>query len=43
MENNMDYRIIERYGHFEVYVNEEFFCSADTMIEAVHEVENNRC
>lgn len=37
----MDYEVIERYGHFEVYVNGEFFCSADRMSEAVQEVESN--
>lgn len=37
----MSYKIIEKYGHFEVYIDGKFFCSADTMIEAVQEVENN--
>ena len=36
----MAYNIIQRYGHYEVYINGEFFCSADNWTEAVKEVEN---
>ena len=36
----MDYRIFEKYGHYEVYIDGEFYCSADTMEEAVHEIRN---
>ena len=34
----MSYRIIENHGHYEVCVDGEFYCSADTMAEAVHEL-----
>lgn len=27
------------YDHFEVYINGRFYCSADTWIEAVREIE----
>ena len=36
----MDYRIINNNGHYEVYINGKFFCSADTMTEAIHEAVN---
>lgn len=36
----MSYRIIENNGHYDVYIEGEFFCSADTMAEAVHEVKS---
>lgn len=36
----MNYKIVTNHGHYEVYVDGEFFCSTDTMIEAVREVEN---
>ena len=36
----MSYRIIENNGHYDVYIEGEFFCSADTMAEAVHEIRN---
>lgn len=36
----MDYRIFEKYGHYEVYIDGKFYCSADTMEEAVHEIRN---
>ena len=36
----MPYRIIPHYGHFQAYINEKFFCSADTFSEAMEEVEN---
>lgn len=37
----MDYRIFKKHGHYEVYIDGEFYCSADTMTEAIHEVVNN--
>ena len=37
----MSCRIVSNHGHFEVYVNGEFYCSADTMAEAIHEVTND--
>lgn len=37
----MDYRIIEKYGHYEVYIDVKFYCSADTITEAIHEVVND--
>lgn len=37
----MDYQIFEKYGHYEVYVDGKFFCSADTVTEAIHEVAND--
>ena len=27
-------------GHFEVYINEKFYCCADNMSEAVNEIQN---
>lgn len=35
-----DVRIIQVKGHWEVYVNGEFFCSADSYMEAVREVQS---
>lgn len=37
----MSYRIIDKYGHYEVYIDGKFFCSADTITEAIHEVVDN--
>ena len=36
-----DYRIIHTREHYEVYINEEFYCSADTYNEAESEMEAN--
>lgn len=33
-----DTEIKETRGHWEVYVNGEFFCSADSYLEAVNEL-----
>ena len=33
------YQIIAIRGHYEVYLNGKFFCSADTFMEAVKEIE----
>ena len=35
----MTYKIVPNHGHYEVYVNGVFYCSADTMHEAAQEVE----
>ena len=40
-ENIMDYRIINNHGHYEVYIDGKFYCSADTVTEAIHEVVND--
>ena len=37
----MNYNIIKKYEHYEVYVDGKFYCSADTVMEAVQEIENN--
>ena len=34
----MDYRIVDSHGHYEVYIDGKFFCSADTMTEAIQEI-----
>ena len=33
------YDIVHYNGHYEVYVDGEFFCSADTHLEAVREID----
>lgn len=35
----MSYRIVPYHGHFQVYINGKFFCSTDTIAEAIKEVE----
>ena len=37
--NNMPAEIISAHGHYEVYINGNFCCSADTYAEAVKEIE----
>lgn len=37
--DDKEYKIIPKNGHYEVYIDNEFQCSADTMIEAVDELE----
>jgi hypothetical protein len=37
MENK--YSIIHIHDHYEIYINGRFYCSADTMEEAVREIE----
>lgn len=32
-------QIINKFGHYEVYVDGEFMCSADTLAEAARELE----
>lgn len=36
---DFDYRILRKEGHYEVYIEDEFYCSADTFMEAAKEVE----
>lgn len=36
----MNYRITPKYGHYEVHINGKFYCSADTMHEAIREIQN---
>ena len=36
----MGCRIISNNGHFEVYIDGEFYCSADTMVEVEREIKN---
>ena len=33
------YKIIDVRGHYEIYLGEKFFCSADTYGEAIREIE----
>ena len=35
----MDIRVVHKAGHYEVYVDGDFLCSADTYDEAVEEAE----
>lgn len=35
----MTYKIKPKKGHFEVYINGKFYCSADNMREAIKEIE----
>lgn len=34
-------KIIPNNGHYDVYINGEFYCSAETVIEAAKEIENH--
>lgn len=34
-----DIDIVDVYGHCEVYINGEFYCSADNFMEAAREVD----
>lgn len=36
----MEYKIVPVHEHYNVYINGEFYCSADTWSEAVREIEN---
>ena len=38
----MNIQIKTTRGYFEVYINGEFYCSADNMREAINEVEKYR-
>lgn len=35
-----DIRIISEHGHYAVYIDGKFFCTADTYVEAVKELES---
>lgn len=35
----MNYKIVNVRGHYEIYINGEFYCSVDKMIEATREIE----
>jgi hypothetical protein len=37
-----EYEIIAVRGHYEVYRDGKFFCSADTHLEAAKEIEKDR-
>ena len=37
----LEYKIIATRGHYEVYLNGKFYCSADTYHEAEKEIEIN--
>ena len=34
-----DYKIVHNNGHYDVYINGKFYCSADTIPEAINDVE----
>lgn len=36
----MSYQIVSNKGHYEIYINGNFYCSADTYAEAIREVED---
>ena len=36
---NDEYKVIRVKGHYEVYKNDEFYCSAETIVEAAKEIE----
>lgn len=38
----MDFVILSKFGHYEVYLNGEFFCTADSYSEAEREIEEYR-
>lgn len=38
----MDFVILPKFGHYEVYLNGEFFCTADSYSEAEREIEEYR-
>lgn len=35
----MDYEIVREQDHYKVYIDGEFYCTADTVSEAAHEIE----
>ena len=39
---NDEYKVIKVKEHYEVYCNGEFYCSADTPVEAAKEIEDIR-
>ena len=36
----MDIRVVYNAGHYDIYIDGEFYCSADTLSEAREEVKN---
>lgn len=40
--NLVDFKIVRNAGHYDIYIDGDFYCSADTYNEAVKEVEQ-RC
>ena len=36
---NEEYKVVRVKEHYEVYYNGEFYCSADTLVEAAQEIE----
>ena len=36
----MTYKIVPTMGHFDVYINGKFYCSADNMKEVEEELKN---
>jgi hypothetical protein len=34
-------KIVPANGHYEVYINGTFYCSAETLIEAIKEIESH--
>ena len=36
----MSCRIVNNNGHYEVYIDGKFYCSADTMAEVMREIRN---
>ena len=37
---NQHWKIVHVKDHYNVYINDEFYCSADTFQEAIKELEN---
>ena len=35
----MNYEVRHVYGHYEIYIDGEFYCSADDMTEVAKEIE----
>ena len=35
-------KIVHVNGRYEVYINGEFYCSADSVVEAAKEIENEK-
>lgn len=35
-------KIVHVQDHYEVYIDGEFYCSADTVVEAAKEIENGK-
>ena len=35
----MDYEVKQIHGHYEIYIDGNFYCTADNMVEVVEEIE----